>query len=488
MTPFADVAETHSGVVFFVGDRAYKLKKPLHFGFLDYTTRPTRERICHREVELNKRLAPDVYLGVADLVGPDGDLQDHLVVMRRLPADRRLSSLVAKNDPTVREQLRRVARRLASFHSEAATSPDIRRAATSRAMLSRWAANADDISRLNRSSLASADVARVLELAARYLEGRSRLFDARVAAGKAHDGHGDLLADDIFCLDDGPRILDCIEFDDSLRYGDVLSDVAFLAMDIERLGRPDLAGWFLGSYREQTADTWPDSLQHHHVAYRAFVRAKVAALRAIQEDKDDAPEPTGLLNMTLEHLNRGRIRLIVVGGLPGSGKSTLASMIADELGAALLSSDELRKQQAGLDVTASASAGYQEGLYRPEVTQATYDQLLGRASVALGDGFSVVIDASFGDPAARDRARKIADSAAADLDQVRCVAPMRVIEQRIVERALKPHHPSDASVSVARAMHAEQAPWPGALEVDTARPVDDVADDVFNRLRIGPTS
>ena len=106
----------------------------------------------------------------------------------------------------------------------------------------------------------------------------------RIAEGRAVDGHGDLLADDIFCLDDGPRILDCIEFDEALRLGDGLSDVAFLAMDLEHLGRPDLAQRFLDAYREATADVWPSSLEHHHVAYRAQVRAKVAAIRAAQGD------------------------------------------------------------------------------------------------------------------------------------------------------------------------------------------------------------
>ena len=144
-------------------------------------------------------------------------------------------------------------------------------------------------------------------------------------AGRARDGHGDLLADDIFLLDDGPRVLDCLEFDDALRLDDVLADVAFLAMDLERLGRPDLAERFLAAYRAASGDTWPSSLAHHHIAYRAQVRAKVSAIRAEQGVPDSADKAQALLRLALAHLEAGRVRLVLVGGLPGTGKSTARS-------------------------------------------------------------------------------------------------------------------------------------------------------------------
>ena len=139
-----------------------------------------------------------------------------------------------------------------------------------------------EMERLPRGVFHPGTAERVLFLARRYLAGRERLFSARLDAGRACDGHGDLLAEDIFCLDDGPRVLDCIDFDDRLRYGDVLNDVAFLAMDLERLGRPDLSRRFLELYREFTGDSWPASLAHHYVAYRAQVRALVAGIRLAQ--------------------------------------------------------------------------------------------------------------------------------------------------------------------------------------------------------------
>src|SRR5215470_5751941 len=245
----ASVAETHVSVLVFVGDRAYKLKKPVAMGFLDFSTREAREAACRREVELNRRLAPDVYLGVADVRGPDGRPCDHLVVMRRMPAERRLAALV-RAGADVEDSVRRVARLVAAFHERAATSPEIAAAGSVASVRRNWEDNFEQMAPFVGAVLDAAVAARVRVLAERYLDGRGALFHQRTASGMVRDGHGDLLAEDVFLLDDGPRVLDCIEFDDRLRWGDVLADVAFLAMDLERLGSPGLAARFLDRYRE----------------------------------------------------------------------------------------------------------------------------------------------------------------------------------------------------------------------------------------------
>ena len=184
-------------------------------------------------------------------------------------------------------------------------------------------------------------------LAGRFLAGRSALLDARVRGGHIVDGHGDLLAADIFCLADGPRILDCLEFDDKLRWLDGLDDAAFLAMDLERLGADELAGRFLDWYVEFSGDPAPASLRHHYVAYRAFVRAKVGCLRARQGDRLAGQEASQLAALTLRHLRAGAVTVVLVGGLPGTGKSALAGALADRLGWTVLSSDRIRKELAG---------------------------------------------------------------------------------------------------------------------------------------------
>lgn len=480
------VAETHSGVVFFTGDRAYKLKKPLDLGFLDFRRREAREAACHREVELNRRLAPDVYLGVADVLGPDGRPCDHLVVMRRLPADRRLAALVVSGQP-VATGLRSLARLLAAFHASAPTSPGISAAAGRDALAARWEANAAEMDRFAGPVFDPEVAGRVIALARRYLAGRESLLRERAAAGRARDGHGDLLADDIFLLDDGPRVLDCLDFDDALRWDDVLADVSFLAMDLERLGRPDLAGQFLASYREFAGDNWPASLAHHHIAYRAQVRAKVTAVAAEQagEGSPERDEAAGqaqrLLDLSVRHLEAGRVRLVLIGGLPGTGKTTLAARVSDALGAVLLRTDELRKQLAGLDPVTPAAAGFGQGLYAPEMTGTTYAELLRRAGVALAGGESVVADASWHEPKWRDAAAGLAREASADLSEFRCTLPLELIVRRISGRA-GTGDASDATVGVVQRLAASLAPWPTATEVDTGPPPADVAATVLGSL------
>lgn len=315
---FASCHETHVAVVFLVGDRAYKLKKPVRMGFLDFTSRAARLAACRREVELNRRLAPDVYLGVSDVTDPaDGGPADHLVVMRRMPEDRRLSTLVTAGAP-VADSLRALARQLAVFHAKAERGPAISAACTAEAASKRWADLFDRLHRFRGTRLDPHQAERTARLALKFTAGRTELFDSRCAAGRAVDGHADLLADDIFCLPDGPRALDCLEFDDALRYVDALDDAAFLAMDLERLGRPELASQFLADYAEFAADPAPASLRHHYVAYRACVRTLVNCLKADQGDHEAAELVEPHAQLCTEHLERGAVRLALIGGLPGT--------------------------------------------------------------------------------------------------------------------------------------------------------------------------
>jgi aminoglycoside phosphotransferase family enzyme/predicted kinase len=464
----AAVAETHTAVVVFVGDRAYKLKKPVDLGFLDFSSRPKRARACAREVELNRRLSPDVYLGVADVWGPDGTLCDHLVVMRRMPAERRLATLARAGDD-VGDGLVDLARLLAGFHARAERSRAADEAARPEALRQRWHDNTEGLLRHGAGLLDAVEIARADALAAEYLVGREPLFERRIASGRAVDGHGDLLADDIFLLDDGPRVLDCLEFDNRLRYGDTLADVAFLAMDLEHLGRPELAAQFLAAYAEHAGDSWPASLAHHHVAYRAQVRAKVAAIRSGQGGAGAAAEAQDLLALCCRHLDAGRVRLVVVGGLPGTGKSTLAAGLGDVLDASVLRSDEIRKELAGVDPRHHADDAYRTGLYAPQMTAATYDTLLARAAVALAGGESVVLDASWLDAGRRQRVRGLASAHDAVLTELRCEAPADLAARRLTERRREAQDPSDATTEIAAAMRRDADTWIEATVVDTSQ-------------------
>jgi aminoglycoside phosphotransferase family enzyme/predicted kinase len=470
--PRAELAETHSAVVLFYGDRAYKVKKPVDLGFLDFRTVESRRAACEEEVRLNRRMAPDVYLGVGEARDVRGQPCDYFVVMQRMPADRRLSTLV-EHGVDVADHLREVARQLAVLHGASQRSPEADEAAGVEATRARWADNTHEMFAFaGGAPFDDVSLGTVDGLAARYLDGRSPLFEDRVDAGRAVDGHGDLLADDIFCLVDGPRVLDCLDFDRRLRLGDGLADAAFLAMDLERLARPDLAQRFLAAYAEFADDAWPSSLAHHQIAYRAQVRAKVGAIASAQGDEHAGDLARGLLDMARRHLELGRVRLVVVGGLPGTGKSTLASGIGDDLGATVLRSDEIRKERAGLAGTTRAPAPYRQGLYTSATTEATYDTMLARALVALTHGESVVLDASWTDAKWRARARDVAQDTVTDLVELECHAPSDLAAERLRRRELEGTDPSDATPAIAAAMAADTPPWPTAIPIDTSQSIE----------------
>jgi uncharacterized protein len=494
------LVETHISILFFVGDRAYKLKKPVRFDFLDFSTRLRREQACHREVELNRRLAPDVYLGVADVIGPDGhpgDAIDHLVVMRRMPSDRRLSTLVATGAPGVDDELRRLAHLLAAFHSTAATGPEVTRVATPQALLARWDANIAELRRFVGPVLAPDPFDRADRLGRAWLRGRSVLLDQRCRDGRIRDGHGDLQAGDVFCLDDGPRVLDCIEFNDRLRYGDVVDDVAFLAMDLERLGDARAANGFVQSYRELSADRAPASLLHHYIAYRALVRSKVACLRWEQarpqgggaNDESTAvadqaaAEARALLGLGRAHLERARVRVVMVGGLPGTGKTTLARGLGARLAVPVLRSDEVRKELVGVDATHRLEERFGAGAYDDATTEATYGVLVQRARALVERGESVVVDASWTAAGPRQRLRAMADETATELVELVCEVEPAVAAARITHRLGAAADASDATPTIARAMAARADAWPEATVIDTHRPAEkcvDVAVDVIS--------
>ncbi len=396
------VAETHTSTLVFVGDRAYKLKRPVDLGFLDFRTREAREAACHREVDLNRRLAPDVYLGVADVSGPDGDPWDHLVVMQRMPVERRLSTLVdAGEEEVVHDALDDVAHQLATLHGVSPPTGDRAAVASPEALGERWEEALSTLRDLD-DEVVSPDVVDGLGASAtRYLEGRGPLFTQRTGKGRIVAGHGDLRAEDVFVLDGGCRILDCLDFDDDLMWGDGLLDAAFLAMDLHDAARPDLAEAFLDRYAELAADRWPASLAHHLIAYRASVRAKVAAVRVQQGHDEAGDEVRRYVELCTAALARGRVRLVLVGGTPGTGKSTLARALADRTGMVVLSSDEVRDDVDPADGD-GAPSGVGEGRYAPEHKARVYEELRRRAEELLGHGESVVLDASWSDADERD--------------------------------------------------------------------------------------
>ncbi|WGY04519.1 phosphoenolpyruvate synthase [Nocardioides sp. QY071] len=474
--PWCAAQETHSGTVILLGELAYKVKKPVRLGFLDFSDRATRQRVCEREVELNRRLAPDVYLGVGALSAPGQDAEP-AVVMRRLPEERRLSHLV-RSGQDVSDEVRAIAHQVAAFHTRARTGPEIAREGTRQALRSRWEANIARARATGHPGLRSTALAEVSLLVSRFLAGREDLFADRLRRGAVVDGHGDLTADDVFCLDDGPRLLDCLEFDDRLRYVDRLDDIAFLAMGLDQLGAPDSARLLVDTWAAALDDPAPPSLVHHFIAYRAFVRAEVGALHGAQHEAD----VTSYLATSLTHLRAGAVKLVLLGGPPASGKSTLAGSVADRLGMVVLSTDRVRKEIAGIDPTSHAPAPYGAGIYTPEHTRATYAALLDRAQRLLARGESVVLDGTWSHADDRARAAELAARATADLVELRCEIDEATARRRFVTR----DSISDADQEVAARMRVDADHWPTSHPIDTGTDLVTSTDQACRLVRPHP--
>jgi hypothetical protein len=336
-----------------------------------------------------------------------------------------------------------------------------------------WRINLEQLRDSSTGLLDGREIDRAGFLGERYMRGRADLFRMRMASGHAVDGHGDLLASDIFCMDEGPLILDCLEFDSALRYTDTLSDIAFLAMDLERLSRPDLSAVLLEEYRLASSDDWPATLEHFYIAYRALVRAKVACLTVSDANRSDggghdASDARLLLSLALQHLEQATVRLVLVGGLPGSGKSTLARNLSSVTGWPVRSSDELRKRLAGLEAADHRYADYGEGLYKPQLQADVYDELLREAEALLGLGSSVILDASWSQSCWREAAAKVVEMSAARVDAICCGVPSDLADSRITRRISTCGSASDATPSIARTMAAATEPWLDASPVDTS--------------------
>ncbi|MDR3650153.1 MAG: AAA family ATPase [Acidimicrobiales bacterium] len=479
------VRETHLSILLFLGERVFKLHKPLRFDFADFSTLSSRVEACRREVDLNRRLAPDVYLGVAD-VTMEGETLDQVVVMRRLPAERSLAHLACSGpEAVVVAEVKKVARALADFHARAERSAEISACASAQGIADQFEKNVLAMAPFVGPVLDRDVHAAVVSGVRRYLAGRASLFSARIALGQICDGHGDLQADDIYCLDDGPRILDCLEFDDRLRYGDVAADVAFLAMDLERLGAEAPATQFVRDYEEAAGALSPRSLLHFYIALRAYVRTKVTCIRHGQGDPGAADQAARLLKLAEVHLERARVRLVLVGGVPGSGKSTLATVLGDALGATVLRSDERRRGRSGQKEARPPARTFARGPYTPLGKQEVYDDLIETARAHLALGESVVLDASWIDESHRRMARRLATESIADLTELHCTAPPAVVERRIALRLRNGDDASEASVEIGRAMARTEAPWPSAADVDTTRPLGVVLDEALKLIGVG---
>ena len=458
-----EVRQTHASVVVIAGDDVYKLKKPVNFGFLDYSTVKRRRAMCRAEVRLNRRLAPTVYLGTGELRPNAGEPGDWVVHMRRLDDAASLEAMVRDRRASPGD-MERAAELVARFHREARRGPDADAWGSPAVIVANVAENFEQIAPFVGQALSPAMFDSLRSYGDEVLLSKRALFEARVSAGCIAECHGDLRAEHVYFEPEGISVIDCVEFSERYRCQDVASDVAFLTMDLERLGRPDLAQRFLARYEELTPYRVRDVLDFYG-CYRAVVRGKVACLRSAGEGMSDSQreaaiiEAIGYFGLALR-LARGEPRplLAVMCGLTGTGKSTLAERLGPALGTEVLVADVVRKELAGLAANQRVADAPDAGLYSERMNERVYHELLRRARLLLRSGRSVLLDGTYRREADRAAAREAAERCGARFVAVECVAAEPLIRDRLDRRWAAGTSPSDGRWEVYLAQKAAYEP------------------------------
>ncbi len=495
--------ETHMSWVVLAGRYAYKLKKPVDLGFVDFTTVERRAAACMEEVRLNRRLSPDLYLGVVWIVerrgeffvGGKGRPVEPAVRMRRLPEEGMLPHLLVRRAVGPR-LMRRLGVSLASFHATAATGPGVDEWGSPEAVRRNWDESFDQTAAFEPPVLPSEARAAVADYVRQFLEAQGPLLARRVAEGRIRDGHGDLHAGNVCVEGTHVRLFDCLEFTPRFRCADVAAEVAFLAMDLDHYGRADLGAAFVDAYERASQDADLLVLLDFYRCYRAFVRGKVLGLRLLQNGRtpeettalvDDASAYFELARAYADRARHPGDRLLVaVMGLPASGKTTLARALAGRLGLVHLSSDVIRKELAGLRPTEHVEEAFGKGLYGATMTRLTYAALLRRAGRWLRRDQSVVLDATFGRPTHRAALIQLARRSRARLVVLHCRADEALLRARLATHTTAPASVSDARPELwpaLRAAFTEPVELPNTVVLDTALPLTDTVRRALEAVR-----
>lgn len=486
--------ETHASWVILAGDFAYKIKKPLDLGFLDYSTSARRRAMCEEELRLNRRTAPELYEAVVGVYG-GGDphvgqvegAPEFAVRMRRFDQSGLFAHLLT-DDVLTAGHMEAVARHVADFHAAAAVAQPGEGFGSAEAVIFPVQQNFDQMRELVSDAVLLGRIDRLEAWSAGESRRLAGTFEARLAAGRVRECHGDLHLANIVWLDGRARLFDGIEFNPQLRWNDVVADIAFLVMDCEARGRADLANCFLDAWLEACGDYEGLELLAYYVVYRAMVRAKVAAIRMRQAEGAEAAhcrdELALYLDYALARIEGGRPALWVASGPSGAGKSHAGRVLVERCGAIRIRSDVERKRLAGLVASDRATAAVGEGLYGPEMTARTYARLQDIVRVVVAAGRPALVDATFLKRAQRDTFRALAAEAGVPFTILAFDAPPEVLRERVARRAKEGTDAADADVAVLAHQLATReaigADEP-AIEIDTSREIDWEA--VLRRLK-----
>jgi len=487
-----EILETHISWVILTGRHAYKIKKPVNLGFLDFTTLEKRAFYCREELRLNRRLAPALYLEVVGIGGsPEhpriggGEAIEYAVRMTQFGQDQ-LASRLLNSGRLLPRHIEQLAQKIAAFHQQAARAESGSRFGSWQSIASQALQNFDQIAALAGAAEDRAALDQLRAWTEHELSARRDSFAARLSSGRVRDCHGDLHLGNIALIDGEITPFDCIEFNAELRWNDVASEVAFLVMDLVDRGRPDFAFLFLSGYLEAGGDYGAVGVLRFYLVYRAMVRAKVHCLRAHQPQISDA-EHVRLLAAYRDYLDLARrftLRrtpaLIIMHGLSGSGKSAVSHALLQAAGAIRIRSDVERKRLHDLAVHERPACGVASGIYAEEATRRVYRHLAQLVREIIAAGYSVILDAVFLRRWQRGLMRDLARELAIPFAIASLQAAETVLQARILRRSGEGTDASDADLAVLAHQLAAQEPIAEderacVITLDAALPLDALA-------------
>jgi hypothetical protein len=455
--PCVDLVETHISWVLLAGEYAYKIKKPVTLPFLDFATLAQRRTYCEIELRLNRRFAPALYLDVVAITGTpdnpqlggDGTPIEFAVKMRRFDEAATLDRVCARGALTP-QHISELAETVVAFHDQAAVASGDSRFGTPDEILAPVLENFEELQTLLAGPPWQDRLADLSAWSCAEFQRLQPQFAARKAAGRVRECHGDLHLGNLALIDGHVTLFDCIEFNEDFRWIDVASEIAFTYIDLLDHRHPGLAGWFLNEWLSRGGDFAAVPLLRFYAAYRALVRAKVAAIRAAQGGTDPREVP-GYLALTEHIVAPPRPRLIITHGLSGCGKTVASTrLLLDDTRATTLRlrSDVERKRLFGPAPQDSSSAPVDGGIYQPQARQRTYRHLLELARQQLAAGWSTVVDAAFLRREERAAFQALALEAGVEFFILAPQASPAQLRERIVERMKLGRDASDANLEV----------------------------------------
>jgi len=449
-----DIIQTHISFIALTGKYAYKIKKQVNYGFLDFSTIEKRKYYCEEEMRLNRRLCPDIYLDVIPItkknsileLNGDGEIVDYVLKMKEFPQQKIMTNLL-KQGKINKEKIENICNILVKFYNSEGHSKEIDRYGALKAIKRNICENFEQTESMIDITIPKGTYENIKIMSNKFFKEKKDLFKKRIKHKYIKNCHGDLHSGNIVVLDEKIYIFDCIEFNNRFRYCDTASDIGFLAMDLDYMNYPYLSSHIIIKYIEKSKDIGILEMLNFYKSYRAYVRGKVIGFK-LNDSNNTNENKQDIINTTKKYfdlseyyaqlfsleMNIKKPLIFIIGGLTGTGKSTLSLKISVDYNALLINTDIIRKELAGINMFERHHDEINTGLYAPEKIDQTYEKVIEKAAYFLKNGENVVLDATFQKKKYRDMARRIAKENNAILITVQCECPEDVVRKWLEKR------------------------------------------------------